>query len=574
MQPKILFFTLILIFIFGCTQIQETQDLTECKNHYTVSCQSEQQNTGNIPCRTDDDCSVENMRSYCKPDGPMLIKCKDAKYYCEDGLCKGCDCPPTATDEIEPLISDSVRIGNAIDEAKQAGEDTTDLENRLSAIDKQLKDLLVNDIKKNGMATLQKEISRLKNDKRILKRIITTGAVSKQPVETPWCNGADINEDGFVGGDDLTIILTNWGKSVTLHTDGDANSDGFVGGDDYSAVLTYWGQSCTGELDVPYSYLVVHIKRGPEEDYPNEFNDWLKPLVETADSYNVKLTLQFSPQWVDYLLKNGDKENIVHSWQENGHEISIIHPGPSHLSWDGYSNMPEQDAISISYIRGTSPDDIHEFLGTMDDFLVMANQLAYPEEIKSGTITNKWTDVPNIPYITSGGGSRNRKAVKQTWNSNVVYTLGIAGLWTSRMLETAQENYETLTKDEIFGVVIHHHNFVGAGKVAIEDWFEYLSYKDSEGIKRKTVTEIMEEYILPNNLIIEDNVCGDSFCDDTERGTRSCSADCRGCVFPSDCAWCTDSSVCPECKDMRVCEQGTPSIFYDFVFGTLSIKPI
>jgi len=321
------------------------------------------------------------------------------------------------------------------------------------------------------------------------------------------------------------------------------------------------------ELDIPYSFMVVHIKRGPEGDYSGEFNNNLKPLVETADLYNVKLTLQFSPQWVHYILKNEDKENIVHSWQEDGHEISIIHPGPSHLSWDGYSNMPPEQAINISYIRGTSPDDIHEFLGTMDDFLDMANQLAETEEIKSGTITDKWNDVPNIPYITSGGGSRNRKAVKQTWNGNVVYTLGISGLWTSRMLDDAKNDYETLTKDEIFGVVTHHHNFVGVGKDAIEDWFEYLSGKDSEGEKRKTVTEIMEEYVLPNNLVIEDDVCGDSFCDDTERGTHSCSTDCAECTFPSDCVWCTDSRDCPECKDMRVCEQGDPKIFYDFVFG-------
>ena len=51
----------------------------------------------------------------------------------------------------------------------------------------------------------------------------------------------DVNEDGFVGGDDLTEILTNWGLSGMTRQDGDLNNDGFIGGDDYTEVLTYWG---------------------------------------------------------------------------------------------------------------------------------------------------------------------------------------------------------------------------------------------------------------------------------------------------------------------------------------------
>ena len=51
----------------------------------------------------------------------------------------------------------------------------------------------------------------------------------------------DVDGDGFIGGDDLTIILTNWGQSVTGREQGDLNGDGFIGGDDYTEVLTYWG---------------------------------------------------------------------------------------------------------------------------------------------------------------------------------------------------------------------------------------------------------------------------------------------------------------------------------------------
>ena len=51
----------------------------------------------------------------------------------------------------------------------------------------------------------------------------------------------DVDGDGFVGGDDLTIILTYWGQSGVTREQGDLNGDNFIGGDDYTEVLTYWG---------------------------------------------------------------------------------------------------------------------------------------------------------------------------------------------------------------------------------------------------------------------------------------------------------------------------------------------
>ena len=46
---------------------------------------------------------------------------------------------------------------------------------------------------------------------------------------------------GDVSGDDLTIILTNWGLSGQTREQGDLTGEGFIGGDDYTEVLTYWG---------------------------------------------------------------------------------------------------------------------------------------------------------------------------------------------------------------------------------------------------------------------------------------------------------------------------------------------
>ena len=52
----------------------------------------------------------------------------------------------------------------------------------------------------------------------------------------------DINEDFFVGVDDLNVVLTNWNQSVLIGDaeSGDLNSDGFVGVDDLNVILSNW----------------------------------------------------------------------------------------------------------------------------------------------------------------------------------------------------------------------------------------------------------------------------------------------------------------------------------------------
>jgi len=54
----------------------------------------------------------------------------------------------------------------------------------------------------------------------------------------------DLNGDGFVGGDDLDIVRSFWGQTVTTGDllSGDPSEDGFVGGDDLDIVRANWGQ--------------------------------------------------------------------------------------------------------------------------------------------------------------------------------------------------------------------------------------------------------------------------------------------------------------------------------------------
>ena len=52
----------------------------------------------------------------------------------------------------------------------------------------------------------------------------------------------DLNSDGFVGVDDLNLVLASWNQSVThgQFTEGDPSGDGFVGVDDLNIVLANW----------------------------------------------------------------------------------------------------------------------------------------------------------------------------------------------------------------------------------------------------------------------------------------------------------------------------------------------
>ena len=52
----------------------------------------------------------------------------------------------------------------------------------------------------------------------------------------------DLNDDGFVGVDDLNIVLVNWNQNVTPGDKGagDPTGEGFVGVDDLNIVLVNW----------------------------------------------------------------------------------------------------------------------------------------------------------------------------------------------------------------------------------------------------------------------------------------------------------------------------------------------
>ena len=69
-------------------------------------------------------------------------------------------------------------------------------------------------------------------------------------IEPPLTIPGDLDDDGFVGADDLDIVRANWGQTVLPgNLDmGDADGDGAIGGGDLDVVRANWG---TGAAAVP-----------------------------------------------------------------------------------------------------------------------------------------------------------------------------------------------------------------------------------------------------------------------------------------------------------------------------------
>ena len=64
----------------------------------------------------------------------------------------------------------------------------------------------------------------------------------------------DLNGDGFVGIDDLNIVLSNWNQNVPpADARADPSGDGFVGIDDLNEVLSHWnaGTPPIGQASIP-----------------------------------------------------------------------------------------------------------------------------------------------------------------------------------------------------------------------------------------------------------------------------------------------------------------------------------
>jgi len=270
-----------------------------------------------------------------------------------------------------------------------------------------------------------------------------------------------------------------------------------------------------------YTFVAIHFEAGykgrlnndlpidlPGEYVPMDFGwqeylfETAEKLVQKADDYSFHLTLEFNPQWAEYILLDNSKINTIKQWQERGHEIAFHHHSLSHPDWNGYSNDPNALGNPIP------------FLGNVDVGLDFVRNLAAPENVTTAMIGGLPIDMPqsyqNAPenlIFTSGnqyssfeqyGNLRSLKPYRIIKNNGAEITYVTHRQLTTisndftveEALNIFKEEYNNIQDEEIYGLVFHCYDYLEA-EDTYNNWFEFIN-NNSDTIK--TVSEIISEY--------------------------------------------------------------------------------
>ncbi len=237
-------------------------------------------------------------------------------------------------------------------------------------------------------------------------------------------------------------------------------------------------------LHKPFAtFLVIHFEVGGNTrslEHQKEFWQPTVDFVKLADMYDAKLTLQFNPQWAEYILKDKNKFSLLKEWQKQGHEVGLHHHGYDHGNWNGYTNR-------------LGMENNPEFRGRIGDMMKVMQELAYPYQILSGTITDEESDYPQgIKYDTEGIEIYHARAKpKQViLGGKEVVQVGMAFLSFKGDIEKFKCEYSKSAEDEVFGIVTHEIDFAENPEI-IEEWLKFMK---SNGRRIQTVSEVIANY--------------------------------------------------------------------------------
>jgi len=236
---------------------------------------------------------------------------------------------------------------------------------------------------------------------------------------------------------------------------------------------------------MPYaSFLSIHFEVGDHtESLEHQALFWPTAidLLSLANRYSNKLTLQFNPQWAEYIVQDRSKLDLLRIWQRQGHEIGLHHHGYDHGDWNGFTNRPNKK-------------DDPRYRGNIKDMMELMRSLIHPYPICTGTISDEEYDYPHeIKYDTEGIHVCHARSIpKQVTlgNNNNVIQVGMAFLSFEGVIESFKCEYKRSNENEIFGLVTHEKDFA-INPTIIEDWFKFLR---AEGQALKSVNQIIPHY--------------------------------------------------------------------------------
>jgi hypothetical protein len=243
-------------------------------------------------------------------------------------------------------------------------------------------------------------------------------------------------------------------------------------------------------ISFPYAtFFAVHFEVGGNADsfkYQEEYWPHAVNLIKLSDMYDDKLTLQFNPQWSEFILEDNDKYYLLKEWQKNGHEVALHHHGYDHMDWNGYTNRPDKK-------------DEPAYRGNIEEMMGLMRRLAYPDPLISGTITDEHFDYPEgIQYDTEGikTDHARTKPRRVVLGKKEVVQVGMSYLPYDADIERYKRAFIGAENDEIFGLVTHEFDFSKNPDI-IEEWYKFIKVQKQ---KIRTVREIIPEYLNVHDI--------------------------------------------------------------------------
>ncbi len=263
--------------------------------------------------------------------------------------------------------------------------------------------------------------------------------------------------------------------------------------------------SSTFEQNITKVFIMVHFEAGRDTTHPliNDilFNEFGYPpdslttnsltfqrliwpsvvsMVQTADSFNIKLTLALQSQMAEYILRDTQKINIFNDWVQNGHELAMHHHGIGHVDWGGYTNRfqgtvyPGDDFYLDRYLNSGL------YRGDMQQSFIYLQQLATTlnDSVVTGCITDTQIDKPDeIRYLTEGGNQEDLISIPDTVslpnetfyfishcqlvsvytdiNNLIIEDDSINYEFAVERLDYIKANLDQVDENEIMGIVFH-----------------------------------------------------------------------------------------------------------------------
>jgi|GEM_PF-6085088 len=279
--------------------------------------------------------------------------------------------------------------------------------------------------------------------------------------------------------------------------------------------------------DMPYYYIAVlnciENRNNAEEEIDKKIPHLIE-MVNTADLSSIKLTLMFCPLWAEMFYQNSSRLALIGEWRQNGHEISCWHRSIYSADWDGYTDLPYDEALKA---RNEITDNSfeNEYAGNMADYINKLKMIN--SDIKSGYVqtgkdsysykllrSSDFAEKNNISdqiiYYTYTGcqdfnaesaqngdpgynDGLNKYIISLDKDDMQVKYLSHLNLESKQDLDSAIKTFGAYDSSYVFGLaVLNDINF-------LKYYFSLLQYiqaLDPEGLNSKTITQIMEGKIL------------------------------------------------------------------------------